>query len=256
MSLNIGDALETGVERSVTSVALVFVVIEFVLQIVGTVSASTVVLQSLTGRTLPSGLTPQDLVTSPTIPLGLAGALVLLVVIALVSILVTIALLRAFVADAERVSADLFTRRGIAAFGHLLAFGIVLSVFAAINVVLVIGTIVYVFVLVCVWFAPLRIAAEDEGFVSAMRESWALTRGNRLRLFALGVIFVVIAGVVVGILDAVLGRAPGGFVVLSAVYAYFTVLNAGLTVAAYEQLLDESGGDGSSATPQPTAAGG
>ena len=269
MSLNIGAALETGVERSVTSVALTFVVIVLVLQTVNSIVASTYVDRYFPRGNLPSGTNPQSLVNSPVLPYGLVVVAVVSVVFAILTIFVTIAMFRAFVADIDHVTLDLFTRRGLGAFAHFFALGVVFFLIALLNVIPILGTIVFVFLMVSLWFAPLRIAAADDGFVSAMRTSWALTKGNRLRLFVLAFVFLVVLGVVDFVLVTFLRHVPGGFIVNSIVSAYLLVLNVTLTVAAYDQLVDErdaagepatqgggdDGDDDRNRTPEPTAVG-
>jgi len=220
----------------------------------------------------------RPLVPGPSLPIGVGGAGLVAVVVFLLLLFVLIGLYRALVDDATSVTADLFTHRWLGAFAHLVALAVVAAVVFAVtgllNIVLIVGTIVWlvlvVFLVVAFYFAPIRIVAEDEGVVTALRESWSLTRGNRLRLFALGLIYAVAAAVVGGIVSAILGFVPFvGFLGNALVSAYFFVLNACVAVAAYDQLLDErasagqvAGGDDGgddedeSRTPQPTAAGG
>lgn len=289
MTLKIGSALENGIERSVTRVALTFVAVTFVLDAVATLFASAAVSGAATpssyanapgmgGMGGPAGMAGGNPLNAPALPVGPVASAVVAAVVAVASAFVYLALYRAFVDDVERVTADLFTHRWLGAFAHLVALAIVavvvFAVTALLNLVPVLGTIVWVvlvvFLVVAFYFAPLRIAAEDEGFVTALSETWALTSGNRLRLFALGAVYLLVAGLVSAVLQAVFGFVPYvGFLGTALVTAYFTVLNAAVTVAAYDQLLaedegdaaasDDAGGpddgDGGDRTPRPTAVG-
>lgn len=50
-----------------------------------------------------------------------------------------------------------------------------------------------VFLALSFYFVTQRIAVEDENFVEAMSESWALAKGERLELFVLAVVLVVLS---------------------------------------------------------------
>lgn len=264
MSLKIGQALEDGIQRSTTSVALPFVVIAFVLQALTRVSASTYVARLLQGRELPQGLSVADLTSAPVLPIGLGGVALLYVLIAVGFVFVYIGLFRAFVGDADALTADLFTRRALGAFVHYVLFGVIFGVVALVNVVPVLGQIVFFFLVTALWFAPLRIAAEDDGAITALKRSWSLTSGNRLRLFGLGFVYVLVVAVVGAVAGAVFGLVPYvGFIGSALVSGYFSVLSVAVTVAAYEQLAGEDapeiGGvddDAGGVTPQPTAVDG
>ncbi|GAD51871.1 hypothetical protein MBEHAL_0631 [Halarchaeum acidiphilum MH1-52-1] len=265
MTLNIGAALEDGLRRSVTRVALAFVAVQFVFQgLLGSFVPTVAVnyLHRYRGR-LPSTVALSR--TGPALPIGSGVAALLAVVLALGYVFVVAALYRAFVDDAAHVTTDLFTHRALGAFGHLLALGVVTFVVAFVNVVPVLGWVVFVFLAVAFWFAPLRIAAEDDGVVTALKASWRLTRGNRLRLFAIGLAFVVVTGTVVNAVGLAFGMFSAVYSLVNALLsAYFTVLNVAVTAACYHQLVaDDAGDDGAtdgpadsddgSVTPQPTA---
>jgi len=269
MPLNIGDALETGIERSVSRVALTFAAIVFVLQAIEQLAASTVF-----ANQVRAGLYPQDtpvhyFYPGPALPIGLPAVGVLTTVVGLLLVFVAIALFRGLESDADAVTSDLFTRRWLGALVHFVLLVILFALVALVNVIPVLGWIVFVYLVVALYFAPIRIAVADEGVITALKSSWELTRDNRLRLFALGVVFVVVlfVGFLVGLL---LGVVPVvGFLLKALVNAYFVVLNAAVAVAAYDQLVDgrdaagesttqggsDDGDDDQNRTPEPTAVG-
>ncbi|GGL33530.1 hypothetical protein GCM10009037_16450 [Halarchaeum grantii] len=261
MSLKIGQALEDGIQRSTTRVALPFVVLAFVFQALASVSASTYVARLLQGRDLPQGMSVADLTSGPVLPIGLGGVALLYVLLAVGFFFVYIALFRAFVDDVDALTADLFTRRALGAFVHYVLFGVIFFFIALVNVVPVLGQIVFIFLVTALWFAPLRIAAEDDGAVTALKQSWSLTSGNRLRLFGLGFVYVLVAGIANAVAGGIFGLVPYvGFLGTALVSGYFTVLNVATTVAAYEQLTgddapvtDGTDDDAGGVTPQPTA---
>ncbi|WP_435098646.1 hypothetical protein [Halarchaeum sp. P4] len=256
MSLNIGQALEDGVGQSTTRVALSFVAIMTVLQALASVSASTYLARMMQGRDLPQGMSVADLTSAPVLPIGLGGVAVLYLLLAVAFAFVYIALFRAFVGDADALTGDLFTRRALGAFGHYVLLGIAYFVVALVNVVPVLGQIVFFFLITALWFAPLRVAAEDDGALTALKRSWSITSGNRLRLFGLGAIYAIAAGVINLIAGTVFGFVPYvGFLLTAVVSSYLVVLGVAATVAAYDQLEGEDEDDAGSVTPQPTAAG-
>jgi hypothetical protein len=65
------------------------------------------------------------------------------------------------------------------------------------SLVVVLGFIALVipgfFLLVSLFFWNFYVAVEDENFIEAFKDSWALTKGDRLSLFLLGVIVVVLS---------------------------------------------------------------
>jgi len=178
----------------------------------------------------------------PTIEAPLA----LLSVGAVISLLalqyLTIVALRTFVdGHTKTIPREYYTRNiiyvlvnsilGSIAFGLLVTIGTVLLIIP--------GIIAYIAFL----FMIVYITVEDENFIAALRDSWALTRGHWLRIFGLLVILGVGVGIFSGILSAVtnlvmtaaanqsLGTILSGVVALP-----FSLFTLGIIAEAYIQL--------------------
>lgn len=250
MSLPILDTAERGIRRALTRNGLVLMAILFVL--------------SLVGALLDAGVTRlfgvQFDPAAPTelsFALPAAGVLALSLVVSVLSLVVVIGAIRVFVSDeTERLSSEVFTRRmtmaWLNAFVGAIVFGIVVAL----------GFVAFVvpgfFLLVALAFWTVYVAVEDEDFLTGMRRSWALTRGNRLSLFALGfVMFLVtfVVSVAFGIVG-VLG-APVALVLAQAASAVTTVLGISVLATAYRTLTadDEESPDAPAADPETPGAG-
>jgi len=195
---------------------------------------------------------PLDFVDAP------AAALVALVVVAwLVQTVVRIGAIRWFVEEREGpLSAGLFTRRLLWTLGNLvvgfLLFAavvfvaplVVVGIAAAVNPLLGLAALLAALVAMVVLFVALffynyDIVVEGSNALDALVSSWELTAGNRLRLFALGLL-VGIAGAVVG---GILSMATSFDLLVSTVVgqvvsAAIGVATLGIAAAAYRQLRD------------------
>jgi membrane-anchored glycerophosphoryl diester phosphodiesterase (GDPDase) len=84
-----------------------------------------------------------------------------------------------------------------------IAFGLV--VFLGTLLLVVPGVVAYVGLL----FMLQYVAAEDENFVTAMRRSWRLTKGSRIRVFLLVLVLLGVVFVVTFLVNVVVGTALG-----------------------------------------------
>lgn len=167
---------------------------------------------------------------------GLAGLLSLL--LAVVSIVVTIGALRTFVSDeTERIPRENFGHNLLWAGLNLVAGGLVFGIVVGIGFVLLL--IPGFFLLVSLFFWEVYVAAEDQNFVEGFRNSWQLTGGHRLRLFGLGVVVVVLS-----MLVSIAFGLPGvflpdilGFLVAQLGSAFLGVFFLAAVARTYEQLV-------------------
>lgn len=101
-------------------------------------------------------------------------------------------------------------------------------------------------------FAQLAVVLEDAGVIEALRRSRGLTSGNRLRLFALGLIIVgggAIAGGVFGFIGVFLPLV--GAVASAIVTSVVSLFALGVLVGSYRQLA----GDGAVVTAASAGTG-
>ncbi|MFC7165652.1 hypothetical protein [Halospeciosus flavus] len=139
----------------------------------------------------------------PLVPVPLAVDAVLSLLVGVVGMVVTIAALRLFVGEeTESLSVDLFTRNGVWALLNFVAGTIVFGIVVFVGFLLLV--VPGIFLLTTLFYWPVFVAVEDENFAEALQSSWELTKGSRLRVFLLGVVFFVVAFVV----SVVFGSPP------------------------------------------------
>ncbi|WP_372909643.1 glycerophosphoryl diester phosphodiesterase membrane domain-containing protein [Salinigranum sp.] len=207
MSLQLGPALRRGAGHLLSRAGLAVLAAYTVVMLVYQLSFNTL-LRSLVTGLLPPGApagTVPNLVTLP-VPDAVAGVLVVVALLAAAT--VTVVAVRTFVAgERERVPRRFLTDRMVFAVANVavggIAFGLV--VFLGTLLLVVPGVVAYVGLL----FMLQYVAAEDENFVTAMRRSWRLTKGNRIRLFLLVLVLLGVVFVVTFLVNVVLGTALG-----------------------------------------------
>lgn len=215
MSLEIGTAFREGVARTVARNGLVLVAVFAAIAVVTAVLFQTFLLEGVEALVeFQEGLTPEemgvdeseyeqslndsralhdqfqdDLTLAVGLPVGVAAGGLL--VLALLSEAATIVAIRVFATseadDVQRGHATdnvlLATLNGFV--GGIVAWGLILvgSLF-----LLVPG----IFFAVAFFFYRQEVALNDENFVQALADSWRLTKGNRVDVFALGLVLVLV----------------------------------------------------------------
>jgi hypothetical protein len=170
-------------------------------------SFNTVLQSILVGLTPPgagSAAAP-SLVTLP-VPNAVAGALVVLTLLA--ATVVGVVAVRTFVArEHASIPRRFLTDRMPFAVANFVVGGIAFGVVVLLGSVLLLipGIVAYVGLIFMVQF----VAVENVNFVTAMRRSWRLTKGNRIRIFALTAVLLVGIFVVTFVLNVGLGIAFG-----------------------------------------------
>jgi len=158
--------------------------------------------------------------------------------VALASTYVSVVAIRTFVAGARESFPDgAFTRNVPLAIVNVVVGGVAYSVLVTLGTLALVvpGIIAYV---AFVFMVP-YIAVEDRNFVAALRESYRLSKGHWLLLFALVVIVVAAASVVGGVggLAAALLLPPAaGQLALVLVQAPVSVYVLAVIAAAFNQL--------------------
>lgn len=237
MSVDIGRAIEEGGKRTVARNGLYLVAIWWVVGLLGSLFSNTVsrdTFQQMPGG--PAGTPFDPSVVGPSLGLspGIAGLLSF--VVSLVGLVVGAAAIRTFVTDdTETLPGSRFTHNlgwllvnlfvGYIVFGIVVGIGFVLLVIPGF------------FLLVSLWFWAVPVAVEDENFVAGFSESWGLTSGNRILLFVLGFIVVIVA-IVISIVFGIFAFAGGwiGLVFNQLGSAFTTVFVLATTARTYVQL--------------------
>lgn len=247
MAVDIPTVIKRGYETTLSPNGVVFVGVFYLLALLsGAVTAGTTRQTMPPGGTSPPGMSGMPFggagmrPFAPSLGLSPITAAGVSVVLSIVSVVITIGALRAFVDQPkDGLSEALFTRNVLWAVINMIVGGIVFGIVVAIGFVLLI--VPGVFFLVSLFFWNVFVVVEDTSFIEGFRRSWDLTAGNRLWLFGLGIIVGLIGllisivfglpGVflpdIVGFLLAQFGSAIVSVFVLATVAAAFTALNGG-----------------------------
>jgi len=200
MPIDIGDVVRRGYERTVARNGLLFAAILFVVSVLDAMFSPGSERGSMPpgGAEMPGMPPVSEIATgAPPVSLGLSPAVagILSLLLGLVSLVVTIGAIRTFVTDeTETLPREHFTEDLLWPAANLLVGGVVFGIAVAIGFVLLV--IPGLFLLVSLLFWEVFVAVEGDNFVEGFRHSWDLTGGRRLRLFALGVVVVLLALVV------------------------------------------------------------
>ena len=239
MTLQIRRALGNGISKTLTGAGLGFVVLLGIAQIAFLASTNTLTEAFLTGLDLPAGAAQSSTSVPLSLPVSVSVAGVLAFVLLLIFQVITVALIRVMVADQQTITQESYTRRmGWVVLNSIVA-GIIVGVLTMIGFVLLV--IPGLFLTVSLLFTTVYIADEDESFVSAIRNSWSLTSGNRWRLFGLYLAVMILFMLV----SFATGFAlPSGsalaLVVSSVLTTILVVYMMAVLTDAYRQLRDEN----------------
>ena len=231
MSVHITAVLKEGARRTSKRNGLMLIGLVFVLSALSGLLGAGLARYAANQQFVPVEAGASALFALPPVVAGLLSF-----VLAIASLVVSIAAIRVFVSDeTEHLSREHFTRNmgwaalnvfvGAIVFGLIVGLGLVALVIPGI------------FLLVTLAFWTVHVAVEDQNFVQGFRSSWALTRGHRFSLLLLGVA-VVLAALAVDIVFG-LGAIAGstiGLVVAQAGSAIVTVYSTAVLAAAYTEL--------------------
>jgi hypothetical protein len=177
--------------------------------------------------------------TALALPIPLAAAAVLALVGWLVSEVLRIVAVRTLVSPETETVPGEFVRRNIV----LATINSVVGNFVA-GVLILVGLVFLifpgVFLAISFFFVRQEIAVEDKNFIDALADSWALSQGNRIELFALAVVVVVI-GFLASIPSVVLVFVSplATALVSTLIGAVTTVFGIAVAARAYDQLRTE-----------------
>lgn len=247
MALSIESSIENGFNNTKEKNGLIFIGIFFVLDLI-----INLLFNNLFNPDIPSNFTStspetgmrifnkfiSELFSLEIIMVGLIGFLVYEIVI--------IAALRSFAQDnVHEVQKQFFTRNIGATLLNVIVGGILFTAVVGFGLILLI--IPGIFLAISLGFWIIYVAVEDKNFIESLKESWNLTKDNRLSIFGLLVILLVIfilAGMAVGIIiyfvnifggvmnpiSDILGRLLNGFMI---------VFELSVLIEAYKQLKED-----------------
>ena len=248
MALQLGRTFSDGIDRILTRTGAVLLAGLLLIQFLTQAAVNTAVL----GFLPPEVAAEADLMLGVTLPVSATVASALFVVSLLLSTVYFVVLSRALTRPVRELSSfpsELYTRRIGRATLTLLVGGAVVGVSIAIGTAMLF--VPGVFLAVCFLCFVFVVGVEDRGIVGALRRSWDLSRGNRLKLTVLVVLAAAI-GVVVGTVGTVIDLAAEPVVsevVTTTLASVMFLFLYGFIAAAYLQLReDDSHGLGGSQT--------
>jgi hypothetical protein len=237
VSLQIGSSITGGLRRVANRNGLLLVLAYLV---IGTVWQ--VLFYSAIATWLQRTGGPMGEVSLPAVDLPLSVSAGGAVLSLLVLQYLTVVAIRTFVGGHSRsIPSEYYTRNIVFVLVNSIVGGLVFGVLVSIGTVLLVvpGIVAYVAFI----FMLLYVAVDDENFVAALRDSWNLTRGNWLRLFALLVILFVGIGIVSGVLSALVSMAAGavggpalGTLLSGVVTLPFSLFSLGVLAEAFDAL--------------------
>lgn len=230
----LGDALGYGADRLTTRGGAMLIGAYVVFQIASQASFQSL-FAGLVPNTMPSGPAGQVYPLAIDLPMPVSAGLVVLFMI--LGTVLSIVAMRAMYADIDDVPSADHTRR----LARTTAVTIVVSIitFAAISIGTVFLILPGIFLAVSLVFAQLAVVLEDAGVIEALQRSWGLARGNRLRLFALGLIIAVVGGIAGGVFGFIGVFFPlVGAVASAIVTSVVTLFGIGVLVGCYRQIAE------------------
>lgn len=249
MSVDIGRVIVEGAKRTVARNGLFFVAIVWVLGLASSLFWNSVfpeiaaVLREMVANLLGPGQGGPPIGTptvGPSLGLPPVVAGLLWIVVSLLSLVVTAAAIRTFVtAETEAIPDGVFTRNLLWMLLNLIVGGFVFAVVLFLGFIALI--LPFFFLLVSLYFWNVYVIVEDENFVEGFSNSWAVTRGNRIVLFLLGVFVVIVTFVIGAVFGVVGGVLPGiaAEAITQIGSAFVSVFTAAATARAFVQLRGE-----------------
>lgn len=247
MSLQLGSAFINGIRRVLTRTGGVLLVSLLALQLLVQLSINTTVL----GVLPPEGAAQLEGQLGLTLPVPAGVAAVLLILALLLNAVFFVTLARGLTRPIDELGSvpePLYTRRIGRATLSVLGAGLVAGIAVSIGFVFLI--LPGIFFAICFLFVPFEVGVGDERAGAALKQSWARSRGNRLRL-AVIVILAGGIGAVIGAVGAIFDvarAAVAGDVVANLLSTILFVGLYGIIADAYVQIRgdnrDASGGSG------------
>ncbi|SMO64915.1 hypothetical protein [Halorubrum cibi] len=254
MALQLGQAVSDGIGRILTRTGGILLAGLLAIQLVTQAAVNTAVI----GYLPPEVAAQFGETAGLALPVSGEAGVALLAAAFLASSVYFVVLSRALARPARDLASfpsELLTRRTGRATLSMVVGGVVVSI----AVTLGFAALFFpgIFLAASFLFFAFAVGVEDRGTVGALKRSWALARGDRLKLALLVVLSGGIGGTVgaVGSILDLAGLALASEVAVSVVTSVLFTALYGVIAAAYLQLRDESsGGSGGSVTADPIDA--
>jgi len=265
MTLDIPAAIEDGLTRLPTRVAAILFVAYLVIGVLSTVTAQTLgaAFTDWLGSAAPTqpgagGMPAGGMGPGPAagggsplaLDVGLVVAFVLFLAQVVLAQAVGVVTIRTFVSDAKQRFPDGVDRRFGWVLLNALVAGIVVDIATFVGAIFLV--IPGIYVAVALYFVQFEVIVEDKGVIDALSDGWALTAGERLRVFLLLVVVLVIGllGAVPGFLLGLTGVPQIATVAISvAISAVTGLVTVAIASRAYVQLKGEDWTPPGSASP-------
>ncbi|MFB6089502.1 MAG: hypothetical protein ABEJ97_00455 [Halobellus sp.] len=255
MSLRLGQAFGDGIRRVLTRSGAVLFVALLIIQFLIQAAVNTAVL----GLLPPGAASQTGGMLGLTLPISATAAGGLLLVAMVVSSAYFVAMARALarpVPELGRFPSSLYTRRIGRATLSVIGGGFLVGLAVSVGLALLILPGIYLGA--CFLFFLFEVSVEDERAISALKTSWARTKGDRLKLAVivlLGGVVGAVVGAVGSVLD-VLGSPLASEVVVNTLSTALFVALYGIMADAYVQARGEDqGGLGGTGTATPADGG-
>jgi len=254
MALQLGRTCIDGIERVLTRTGALLLVGLIGIQLLAQSLINTAVVDIF-----PAGPAGEiEALLGLTLPIPGAVAGVLFVGVIVLSSAYFVVLSRALTRPTAELSTfppALFTRRLGRAALSMLVGGLVVGVAVTLGSILLL--LPGLFLAVCFLFFIFAVGVEDRSWIDALKRSWALSRGDRLKL-AVVVILGGLIGGAVGMTGTVLdlGRSPVvAELVSNTLSSVLFVFLYGIMASAYLRMRDErAGGSGRTGATEPTGS--
>ncbi len=231
-SIKIANTFRYAGGRIATRNGLLFVAAYALVQLLSQVATQSLAARVLAGQ-LPAGEAENLYPLAVDGPLAVSGGLT--VVLFLCGTVLGVLAIRAFHRNLDAFPTADHTRRLVRTTVVALVVSLLVSLAIAVGTVLLIFP--GIFLAVSLVFAVLVAVVEDAGVIESLKRSWSLASGNRLRLFAIGFVFVLVSGIVGGVFGVIGFFAPlVGEIAGAAATGAVTVFGLALVVGAYRQL--------------------
>lgn len=223
MTLDIGEAIRDGVDRTMQRNAAMLVGALFLLNL----SSSFLGLRM-------EAMTGDGAAMSASLSL-VAGALIASAAVMVLSFLILIVAIRTFVGDeTETIPRDYLHRDMTRTLGHTIIGSIAFLIVVGAGFMLFLVPGIYLFLALMFWV--FFVAVEDMGALEAMQESWEFTTGHKWDLYGFGLILLTILLVLALPTFALDAEAMPGIVTTSLLSAVTNVFLLAVTSQAFIQL--------------------
>lgn len=244
MNLDIGEAIENGLSRTLKRNSVILMGLFALLTIVSSVFADSLVRNLLEQGFFGNVPAPTATATATPLALNISTPIsaLMLTVVSLLSTVFTVGTIRTFVSDeTETVPTEYFTDNILWVLANLVVGGLVFAI------VLSIGFAAFIipgfFLLATLYFWNFYVIDQGQNFFEAMKSSWRDTEDNRLRTLALLLIVLIASGVfsfvtglVFGLIGGFIGGSAGGSILTIIPSAIITVFTLATFTEAYKQV--------------------